>query len=36
LKCAERQPYAKMVADLCAFETTSFPIYTYSFGKIIL
>ena len=36
LKCAERQPHAKMVADLCAFETTSFPLYIYSFWKITL
>ena len=36
LKCAERQPYAKMVADLCALETTSLPLYIYSFGKITL
>jgi hypothetical protein len=34
LKCAERQQYAKMVADLCAIETTSLPLYIHSFGKI--
>jgi hypothetical protein len=33
-KHAERQQYAKTVADLCAFETTPLSLYIYSFGKM--